>query len=66
MQEYEGNRFSGKEISDFTGGLITVKEAPLAEEDDKEGEIISTILKRKVSDFSQSTILNSRNRESIG
>jgi hypothetical protein len=41
-----------------------VNEAPQAEEDEKESEIISTILKRKVSDFSQSIILNAKNRES--
>ena len=41
-----------------------MNEAPQAEEDEKESEIISTILKRKVSDFSQSIILNAKNRES--
>lgn len=40
-----------------------MNEAPQAEEDEKEGEIISTILKRKVSDFSQSNILNANIRE---
>lgn len=41
-------------ISEFTGGLITVDEAlNVEEEDENEGEIISTILSRKLSDFNQ-------------
>jgi len=34
---------------------LPVREVPLAEEEDNEGEILSSILARKVSDFRQSS-----------
>ncbi len=52
-----------KSISEFTG-LLPVKEVSLAEEEDKEGEIMSTILTRKVSDFKQTSLLSGKDRES--
>lgn len=51
-------------ISDFTG-LLPVKEVSIAEEEDKEGEIMSAILARKVSDFKQSAFLAAKDKESV-